>query len=415
MSPALARRTRKAAPPEPGPAEPGPPASPDHRRTALLFGLVFFTFTQYDVFAFGKVNYLLFSVPLLLGLVVAGQFAAFRGLRFPKRTWPFLALYPLLGFWVLIAAEVIPLYNYVILAGVLLTAAMLVQLCRQWPKETDIALRAFIWVNIAALLFQVVWSSLAHTQIDLHNLLFPFSRNSQISALDGFGFLRFNGFQLEPGSYAANLGTATMLHYGITRRLSVPMIGMVLLTLLITRSASALLYFAVISLTAYAAALAASRRRTLLATPALAAVLAGLVYVSGFNAYIGNRFLDQNVQQIAQQDGSARYKLANIDRLLTADVDRQLVGSGFMRVDCDACGFVNSNGADFAMVFFFGVLGAGMVLALLGLGVSRSLGAFFLVLMLLLSRHTFVQPAFWVPVMFLIADREFFARRRGQP
>lgn len=384
----------------------------NRRRLALMFLIFFFAFTQYDVLAFGKVNYLLFTIPVLFMAVTTAMAVSGHMLQLPRRMRPLFWLYLLLGLWVLPATEMIPLFNYLMLGAVLLASAMLVLVVRTWPAEAAAALRFYIWINVCAILFQVLWHSATKSQIDLHNMVFPFSRHSEISELDGFGFLRFNGFQLEPGSYAANIGTATMLHFGMTRRLSLRLIAMVLLTLLITRSASALMYFGVISLTVYIAAFRARSGRTLLATPVMLGALMGLVYFSGFADYIGNRFLDQNLQQIAEQDGSTRYKLANIDRQLTADFARQLTGSGFMITDCDACGFVNSNGAGFAMVFFFGLLGVGMIAALLGFAASRSIEAVMLAAMLLLSRHSFVQPAFWIPVIFLIVDTKFMALRR---
>lgn len=389
------------------------PASLVKSRCVLIFTIFFFSFTQYDVIIGERVNYLLFTLPLLLGLTTLAQLKAFKTLLFPYRSLMFLAIYVLLALWVFVAAEAVALFNYILLAVNLLTALMLVVLAQAWPRETESALRIFIWINLGALFFQVAWYGVVKDQIDLHHILFPFSRTSEISATDGFGFLRFNGFQLEPGSYAANIGTATMVHYGITRRISVKMLALVLLTLLITRSASSLMYFGVLALTAYVAAFRRHKFHTLLFTPMMILALAGFVFVSGFDDYIANRFLDQNVQQIAQQDGSVRYKLANLNRLVTADADRLLLGSGFLKIDCDACGFVNSNGSGFAMVFFFGLLGAIMIATLFGVAISRSFEAVLFVTMLMLSRHTFVQPTFWIPVTFFFVYPSFMSTRKA--
>lgn len=382
-------------------------------RFALLFAIFFFSFTQYDVIFGSRVNYLLFSLPILFGLTTLAQLRAFKTLLLPNRTLVLFAFYLLIGIWVFVAADFIPFFNYILLALALLSSLMLVILAQAWQFEAERALRIFIWVNLGALFFQVAWYGVFKTQIDLHHLLFPFSRTSEISATDGFGFLRFNGIQLEPGSYAANIGTATLLHYGITRRISVKMVALVLLSLLITRSASAMMYFGVIALTAYIAAFRMHKLRTLLATPIMLMALASFVVMSGFDDYIDNRFLDKNVQEISQQDGSTRYKLANINHLLTADVDRQLLGSGFMKIDCDNCGFVNSNGAGFAMVFFFGLFGAMTIAALSGLALARSVEAGLFVAMLMLSRHTFVQPTFWIPLIFLFIYPHFMSTRKA--
>lgn len=376
------------------------------RWLAVLF--VFFTFTQYDIeLAGGRQNYLLATIPLLLLIISVAHCVSFKTIGVNSRLLGIFFLAFFLAPWVILPQDPIAFLNFLVFNGTLLAAVLFATLALDYREIFVQAFATFIWLSIGSILFQVLYNLGTGTQFDFHQLLFPFSRESEISAVHGFGFERYNGIHLEPGSYAANVGVAMAVYIGLKREIPVGMTLLVLLTLLVTRSASAIMYFGLLSILLYVEAIRKYGLGTLLMTPVLAAVLFMFAYYSGFLEYFINRFASGSVDRLVEMDGSTRVKMVNVLYLVGAGGERQFLGSGFMFIDCIECGFVNSNGAAFAMIFFFGFGGVAIALWLFSLGAHRSLTGLVLIGMLMLSRHTFVQPNFWIPVIVLIAFRDF--------
>lgn len=379
--------------------------------------LIFITFTQFDIYLHkNKINYLLIIVPFLILISLILQFLLYKKIVLVPQTiqvfvWAFMLL-P----WVLIAYDSTSLANYIMLFGSLISAGLLAALSLALPATTVWALQVFIWFSALSLLFQVIFNTFTNEQIDIHNFLFPFSRVSEISAADGFGFLRFNGFHLEPGSYAANVGIATILCIGVAKKIPKWTVLIVILTIIETRTGSGILYcFSIILICIYYH-IRHSIMSAILIWPAIAISIVVFLVTSGFYSYLDNRFLSKNVQEITRVDGSSRLKVENFSFLVSAPTERQILGSGFMKIDCSYCSFVNSNGAGFAIIFFFGLMGCIMIAWLLRIGVSRSLVGFVLVVTLVFSRFTLVQPSFWVPILFLLAHVSFgkFVGKRNE-
>lgn len=257
-------------------------------------------------------------------------------------------------------------------------------------------INAVLWINVSSILLQYSGTLIFDSSWDIHNSIFPFSRESEMDPIHGFGFARFNGIQLEPGTYAVMTGLLTLLSLGVSRRISAIHI-LAFLSLFLCRSVSALIFVVAIFLLFN---IRLSSRHFVFHSilSIFLIILAGIATVtSGFDSYLWNR-LDV---MVSGYDGSVNAKFANILYIFNAELGRQMIGSGFMVNDCGLCMFINSNGVLFSLVFYLGVLGLGYA-AYLFFGVGRrSYMCMAIIGTVLFSRLTLYHAALWTTVLFV--------------
>lgn len=386
--------------------------SPGHRNASLvpkgiflLYIGFFISFTQFDIYlsSSAKLNYLVVATPAVL-LCMATFFYINGSIYFLNKAFGaslILSMFSLFSFNNIDADSI---FRVILFLCALFCASMIVTSIILYTQAIRKILIVLLWLNAIVIIGQFLIYLLSSYTIDIHHFVFPFSRVSEIGAIHGFGFVRFNGLQLEPGTYAAMVGVLAAISLGLERRIKIIYL-VIIVTLLLTRSASAILYAGILSIMFSYYFMRSYPGRFFSTSPMGITVILFLAYYSDFFSYIETR-----LGAIAtDSDGSSRIKSINLNYLLESDVSRQIIGSGFLHIDCIDCEYINSNGAVFAAWFFFGAIGIIFCLFVLCLGFKRSFVGGLLALMVLLSRHTFHQMSFWIPIMLLICSAKFGA------
>lgn len=371
----------------------------------LSFVFLFISFTQFDLFlgADETDNKLrLFTLCLLLASVVFLLVLVEKKLEINKRFLApflfFLGLFAVTSFFYGITAIQKWMFFFVVCSSVVVYLSIV-------ANKTDVFLKVIyllIVFNVIALVSQFLIYHAVSYHIDFHKILLPFSRESVMGAERGFGFTRFNGFQLEPGTYAVTMVHLVSLHYFLSGKLK-KLHVIALLTNFLTFSASAIvLTFLTFLAIGYSNIKQFNVKKVAAAISALM-LLGVVVLYSGVIDYAQSRFIDRGIDA----DGSTRIKVYNVMFWLESDVERKILGSGFEFIDCEYCEFVNSNGVAFSLIFYLGMWSLPIfVLLFRTIAKDRFLQGYILVI--LFSRYTLIDPALWLVLLTIIGGKKAF-------
>lgn len=224
-----------------------------------------------------------------------------------------------------------------------------------WVKENH-----NIFISVVKILTDVIFLGFAlqfmyyiltKNHLDLHQMLFPFSRESVILESRNYGFVRFNGFMIEAGNYSQVLGLLMLIvlinrkrfhKWDLLKTLSIPM----------TMSMSGIGGFMLLSCILYSK-LQVKDPRVVVLTAMASVVAFFIVFFSlGLDEYIVERYMNNS-----RLDGSTYFKYAAIIHWFEADIQRKLLGCAFMVSDNTNLEFVNSAGILFSMFYYLGIYG----------------------------------------------------------
>lgn len=363
--------------------------------------VVFLVFLQFDIEP-SRPNYVLLLAPVVLAIAAVGPL-----LRYPIRSDSRVLL--IAGVVIALPWALInPGHSLVRLGIVVMGGSAGLLAFSVWSRAADPAgvLRRVIWLNIAGLLVQWGGFVLSGSVLDLHRTFLPFSRVSETDAIHGFGLHRFNGFQLEPGTYSVMVGLLLLLSLALERRTDrVHVVGVV--SLIATRSGGGIAFAAIVVAVALALSLRRATTRRLFAVFFTCLSACALALASGLLAYVQGRIAAAN----SGADGSVRLKGNTLNFWWESSAERKLFGSGLFINDCAECAFINANGVAFMLVFYLGLLGFLVSVALLIRGLLTLPTGFALAVALLTSRLTLYQPTLWFVLMALTGGGIIAARR----
>ena len=298
------------------------------------------------------IRYILAVVLILSGLLIAGIIFT-RGtstlLCFSKRYYSFLAAFVfLLTLHVFVGQGFLDL-KHLIVIGVAIgwVNFFYLPVATLYRKEFIFSLECFLVISSFLLLVQIFLSFLGYW-LDFHNLLYPWSRTTDI--VEYRSFRRLSGIFMEPGA----LGNAMCMLLcffvalkGRVKALDWVMLAVVPMTLAIS---STLLAAATALVFVYANNSINGRY-----TNRLKGIMAGCVFALS-TLYLTYDYLNIRYQDAAT-DSSTSIKLTNILVWLDYDLSRKLTGTRFGSDECVQCAFVNSNGIAFHTVFSMGAIG----------------------------------------------------------